>query len=187
MWVGSRNCGCLVAWLCYQFMAKPGSRTAAVPSPGPYVFTVYMTHRLSVYILYWHTNAALILVTSYLHIHFSYVHECILTALYCAVFVLLMHVFLWLSLLLLLYIVRNDENKDDQSNQSIPFQWQQIVICPDTGLLFLKPKDVLSPNLVKSCLEWSDYSGIWSNYLEIWQWWRGPCQIRDQCNQFETQ
>ena len=26
-----------------------------------------------------------------------------------------MHVFLWLSLLLLLYIVRNDENKDDQS------------------------------------------------------------------------
>ena len=115
MWVGSRNCGCLVAWLCYQFMAKPGSRTAAVPSPGPYVFTVYMTHRLSVYILYWHTNAALILVTSYLHIHFSYVHECILTALYCAVFVLLMHVFLWLSLLLLLYIVRNDENKDDQS------------------------------------------------------------------------
>ena len=115
MWVGSRNCGCLVAWFCYQFMAKPGSRTAAVPWPGPYVFTVYMTHRLSVYILYWHTNAALILVTSYLHIHFSYVHECILTALYCAVFVLLMHVFLWLSLLLLLYIVRNDENKDDQS------------------------------------------------------------------------
>ena len=115
MLVGSRNCGCLVAWLCYQFMAKPGSRTAAVPWPEPYVFTVYMTLRLSVYILYWHTNAALILVTSYLHIHFSYVHECILTALYCAVFVLLMHVFLWLSLLLLLYIVRNDENKDDQS------------------------------------------------------------------------
>ena len=115
MWVGSRNCGCLVAWFCYQFMAKPGSRTAAVPWPDPYVFTVYMTHRLSVYILYWYTHAALILVTSYLHIHFNYVHECILTALYCAVYVLLMHVFLWLSLLLLLYIVRNDENKDDQS------------------------------------------------------------------------
>ena len=78
-----------------------------------------MTNRLSVYILYWHTNGALILVTSYLHIHFSYVHECILTALYCAVFVLLMHVFLWLSLLLLLYIVRNDENKDDQSKKNL--------------------------------------------------------------------
>ena len=115
MWLGSRNCGCLVAWICYQLMAKPGSRTAAVPWPDPYVFTVYMTHRLSVYILYGHTNGVLILVTSFLHIHFSYVHECILTALYCAVFVLLMHVFLWLSLLLLLYIVRNDENKDDQS------------------------------------------------------------------------
>ena len=32
------------------------------------------------------------------------------------VFVLLMHVFLWLSLLLLLYIVRNDDYKDDQSS-----------------------------------------------------------------------
>ena len=55
-----------------------------------------MTHRLSVYtcILYGHKNGVLILVTSYLHIHFSYVHECILTALYCAVFGLLMHVFL---------------------------------------------------------------------------------------------
>ena len=27
----SRNCGCLVAWICYQLMAKPGNRTAAVP------------------------------------------------------------------------------------------------------------------------------------------------------------
>ena len=127
MCVGSRNCGCLVAWFCYQFMAKPGSRTAAVPWPDPYVFTVYMTHRLSAYILYWHTNAALILVTSYLHIHFSYVHECILTALYCAVFVLLMHVFLWLSLLLLLYIVRNDENKDDQSIKTWRGWWMDLV------------------------------------------------------------
>ena len=31
-----------------------------------------MTHRLSVYILYGHTNGAFILVTSYLHIHFSF-------------------------------------------------------------------------------------------------------------------
>ena len=87
IWVESRNCGCLVAWFCYQRMARPGSKTAAVPWPDPYVFIVYMTHRLSVYILYGHTDDALILVTSYLHIHFSYVHECILTAFYCAVFV----------------------------------------------------------------------------------------------------
>ena len=117
MWVRSCNCGCLVAWICYQLMAKPGSRAATVPWPDPYVslVTVYMMHSLSVYILYGHTNGVLILVSSYLHIHFSYVHECILTALYWAVFVLLMHVFLWLFLLLLLYIVRNDKNKDDQS------------------------------------------------------------------------
>ena len=58
----------------------------------------------------------MILTILYCHIDFSNVHECILTATYCAVFVLLlMHVLLWLSLLSLLYIVRNDENKGDQS------------------------------------------------------------------------
>ena len=39
-----------------------------------------------------------------------------------------MHVFLWLSLLLLLYIVRNDENKDDQSYDNIEYcsqNWSQ--------------------------------------------------------------
>ena len=118
MWVGSRNCGCLVAWFCYQFMAKPGSRTAAVPWTDPYVFIVYMTHRLSVYIWYGHTNDALILVTSYLHIHFSYVHECILTALYCAVFVLLMHVFLWLSLLFF-YCTLSEMTRIKMINQSV--------------------------------------------------------------------
>ena len=30
IWVRSRNCGCLVAWFCYQLIAKPGDKTAAV-------------------------------------------------------------------------------------------------------------------------------------------------------------
>ena len=47
---------------------------------------------------------------------FSHVYECILTAMHCAVFVLLlMHVLLWLSLLSFLYIVISDDNKGDQS------------------------------------------------------------------------
>ena len=119
MWVGSRNCGCLVAWICYQLMAKPGSRTATVPWPDPYVslFTVYMMHRLSVYILYGHTNGVLILVTSYLHIHFSYVHECILTALYWAVFVLLMHVFY--DCLYFYYCTLSEMTRIKMINQSI--------------------------------------------------------------------
>ena len=34
--VGSRSCGCLVAWwLCYQLMARPGGGTAAPPWPDP--------------------------------------------------------------------------------------------------------------------------------------------------------
>ena len=38
IWVRSRNCGCLVTWFCYQLIAKPGNKTAAVSWPNPYVF-----------------------------------------------------------------------------------------------------------------------------------------------------
>ena len=37
IWVRSRNWGCLVTWFCYQLIAKPGNKTAAVPWPDPYV------------------------------------------------------------------------------------------------------------------------------------------------------
>ena len=30
IWVRSRNCDCLVTWFCYQLIAKPGNKTAAV-------------------------------------------------------------------------------------------------------------------------------------------------------------
>ena len=36
IWVRSGNCGCLVTWFCYQLIAKPGNKTAAVPWPDPY-------------------------------------------------------------------------------------------------------------------------------------------------------
>ena len=36
LWVRSRNCGCLVTWFCYQLLAKPGNKTAAVLWPDPY-------------------------------------------------------------------------------------------------------------------------------------------------------
>ena len=36
IWVRSWNCGCLVTWFCYQLIAKPGNKTAAVPWPDPY-------------------------------------------------------------------------------------------------------------------------------------------------------
>ena len=35
IWVRSRNCGCLVTWFCYQLIAKPGNKTAAVSWPDP--------------------------------------------------------------------------------------------------------------------------------------------------------
>ena len=33
IWVRSRDCGCLVTWFCYQLIAKPDNKTAAVPWP----------------------------------------------------------------------------------------------------------------------------------------------------------
>ena len=36
IWVRSRNCGCLVTCFCYQLIAKPGIKTAAVSWPDPY-------------------------------------------------------------------------------------------------------------------------------------------------------
>ena len=38
IWVRSRNCGCLVTWFCYQLIAKPGNKTAAVSWPDPYIY-----------------------------------------------------------------------------------------------------------------------------------------------------
>ena len=37
IWVRSQNCGCIVTWFCYQLIAKPGNKTAAVLWPDPYV------------------------------------------------------------------------------------------------------------------------------------------------------
>ena len=39
IWVRSRNCGCLVTWFCYQLIAKPGNKTAAVSWPDPFALT----------------------------------------------------------------------------------------------------------------------------------------------------
>ena len=36
IWVRSRRCGCHFTWFCYQMIAKPGNKTAAVSWPDPY-------------------------------------------------------------------------------------------------------------------------------------------------------
>ena len=38
IWVGSRRCGCLVTWFCYQMIAKPGNKTVAPSWPGPVIY-----------------------------------------------------------------------------------------------------------------------------------------------------
>ena len=40
IWVRSRNCDCLVTWFCYQLIAKPGNKTAAVSWRDPYPYDV---------------------------------------------------------------------------------------------------------------------------------------------------
>ena len=77
-------------------------------------------------------NGVLILTIFYCHIDFSNEHECILTTIYRAVFVLLlMHVLFWLSLFALLYIVRNDENKGDQSYIILDILLWYVLVCLD--------------------------------------------------------
>ena len=41
IWVRSWNCGCLVTWFCYQLIAKPGNKTAAVSWPDPLYKSAY--------------------------------------------------------------------------------------------------------------------------------------------------
>ena len=45
MWVRSRNCSCLVTWFCYQLIAKPGNKIAAVSWPDPCKFYNIPPHR----------------------------------------------------------------------------------------------------------------------------------------------
>ena len=42
IWVRSRNSGCLVTWFCYQLIAKPVNKTAAVLWPDPYIYVLYV-------------------------------------------------------------------------------------------------------------------------------------------------
>ena len=46
-WVRSRNCGCLVTWFCYQLIAKPGNKTAAVSWPDPNTLSLSYSNVLS--------------------------------------------------------------------------------------------------------------------------------------------
>ena len=41
LWVRTRNCGCLVTWFCYQLIAKPGNKTAAVSWPDPSSYSCF--------------------------------------------------------------------------------------------------------------------------------------------------
>ena len=54
IWVRSRNCGCLVTWFCYQLIAKPGNKTAAVSWPDPY--TVECRYNAVLYNMILHTS-----------------------------------------------------------------------------------------------------------------------------------
>ena len=59
IWARSQNCGCLVTWFCYQLIAKPDNRTAAVSWSDPSNFLgkglkmeyVIILYRSDIYIL----------------------------------------------------------------------------------------------------------------------------------------
>ena len=51
--IGSRNCVCLVAWVCYQLMARPGGGTAAPPWPDPCAYEYMHFFVFDTTISYW--------------------------------------------------------------------------------------------------------------------------------------
>ena len=55
MWICVRswNCGCLVTWFCYQLIAKPVNKTAAVSWSDPYI---HMLRCGSALLLSWDKN-----------------------------------------------------------------------------------------------------------------------------------
>ena len=61
IWVRSRNCGCLVTWFCYQLIAKPGNKTAAVSWSDPYAYALPLRHRAYEY------NAQLVRIRNQWH------------------------------------------------------------------------------------------------------------------------
>ena len=63
IWVRSRRCGCLVTWLCYHLITKPGNKTATRSWPDPY-YTMPLRHPI------------IIIVCTILRI-FNDLHDCI--------------------------------------------------------------------------------------------------------------
>ena len=61
IWVRSRNCSCLVTWFCYQLIAKPGNKTAAVSWPDPYAFVAYIASVSPTDSIHWRLRDAMIL------------------------------------------------------------------------------------------------------------------------------
>ena len=51
--VRSRNCGCLVTRFCYQLIAKPGNKTAAVSWPDPYDMFICEVYSGVKYLICW--------------------------------------------------------------------------------------------------------------------------------------
>ena len=47
IWARSGGCSCLVTWFCYQLIAKPGNKTAAVPWPDPLYEALSMSHEIA--------------------------------------------------------------------------------------------------------------------------------------------
>ena len=62
IWLRSRNCGCLVTWFCYQLIAKPDNKTAAVSWPAPYALVCKAKALIYVNNIYWQDKHILLIL-----------------------------------------------------------------------------------------------------------------------------
>ena len=63
---GSRRCGCLVTWFCYQMIAKQGNKTATASWPDPYIVVEFQTS---------HTYTCIQTHISFSHPHYYKTHN----------------------------------------------------------------------------------------------------------------
>ena len=82
IWVRSQNCGCLVTWFCYQLIAKPGNKTAAVSWPDPYVFENRLWYLYIWYVWYWWNSKLceefwIKIVRAFVRLSFTQHHHCL--------------------------------------------------------------------------------------------------------------
>ena len=122
IWIRSHDCGCLVAWFCYQLIARPGNKTATVSWPDPYIHH-YAQMYVSGYTWWYGYRKTFFILTSNRDTDRDSVYSCIIyfTVFYLYICGVILPAFMLLCMycafIRMLYFVRTWRNITDQSKE----------------------------------------------------------------------